>query len=244
MGIATRRSTRSLGLATATLALLALSALGCRVEREREGDMPDVDVDVESGRLPDYDVHGPDVDVGTTERTVRVPKLRVDMEEERIRVPYIDVDFPDDAEDAPADVAAGPPGSDRAAGDSRVAARQDQTLTVALDVPDPSYDLSIEEIYLDGRELVVVSRLDGASDAIGDATAPAGSEARVSDTVVVRTPEELAVRHYVIGPRVDAASDYRFVGDRIEVEAELDGARLIYRAGSGPLSSRELLSLR
>ena len=70
----------SLAIAAATLGLAA-----CDVDQTEEGALPDVDVD--GGNLPEYDVEGPDVDVGTETRTVEVPTL--------------DVDGPDDAEGEP-----------------------------------------------------------------------------------------------------------------------------------------------
>jgi len=80
---------------------LTMSLLGCQVEKEQEGDLPDVDVDVEGGRMPDYDVdvEVPEVDVGTTTKTVKVPKVKVVVEEEEIEVPYIDVDLAGDEDD-------------------------------------------------------------------------------------------------------------------------------------------------
>jgi hypothetical protein len=50
---------------------------GCDVDQTEEGEMPDVDV--QGGNLPEYDVEGPDVDVGTREETVTVPDIDVDM---------------------------------------------------------------------------------------------------------------------------------------------------------------------
>ncbi|NJK39344.1 MAG: hypothetical protein HC920_17450 [Oscillatoriales cyanobacterium SM2_3_0] len=38
----------------------------CRVEQEEAGSLPDVDVSVEPGSLPEYDIQGPDVNVGVT----------------------------------------------------------------------------------------------------------------------------------------------------------------------------------
>lgn len=60
------------------LALTMLSGLAaCRVTQTEEGDLPDVEVDVEGGNLPKYDVDAPDVDVGTKEVTVEVPDVEV-----------------------------------------------------------------------------------------------------------------------------------------------------------------------
>jgi hypothetical protein len=35
------------------------------VEKEQAGEEPDVDVNVDPGNLPEYEVEGPEVDVGT-----------------------------------------------------------------------------------------------------------------------------------------------------------------------------------
>jgi hypothetical protein len=55
---------------------------------------PDVDVDVDPGRWPQYDVNWADVEVGTSERMVQVPVIRVEREAREIAVPYIDIDVP------------------------------------------------------------------------------------------------------------------------------------------------------
>jgi hypothetical protein len=61
------------------LALLSTFATGCRVRQTEEGEMPDVDVQAEGGKLPEYDVDAADVDVKTEERTVKVPDVDVTM---------------------------------------------------------------------------------------------------------------------------------------------------------------------
>ena len=55
------------------LALLTVFATGCRVRQTEKGELPDVDVSAEGGKLPEYDVEGPDVDVKTEKREVTVP---------------------------------------------------------------------------------------------------------------------------------------------------------------------------
>lgn len=72
--------------------------LSCDVDKTREGEMPDVDVDVEGGQLPAYDVETPDVDVRGEERTIEVPDVDVDVdsEERTITVPDVDVTMPDE----------------------------------------------------------------------------------------------------------------------------------------------------
>ncbi|HSM37679.1 MAG TPA: hypothetical protein VK837_14855 [Longimicrobiales bacterium] len=57
---------------------VAFAFAACDVDQTQEGDMPDVDV--EGGQLPEFEVDGPDVDVG--EDTIIVPTLDVDVPEE------------------------------------------------------------------------------------------------------------------------------------------------------------------
>lgn len=75
---------RLLALATGIL-LVPLAA--CDIDQTEEGELPDVDVDVSEGQLPEYDVEGPDVDVGTVTDTVI------------IETPTVDIDLPDDTTD-------------------------------------------------------------------------------------------------------------------------------------------------
>ncbi|MFN3387709.1 MAG: hypothetical protein ACK40O_02170 [Allosphingosinicella sp.] len=68
---------------TAILAIGSFAALAaCDVDQTQEGEMPDVDVNASGGAMPEYDVEGPDVNVGTTNQTVEVPTVDVDAPEE------------------------------------------------------------------------------------------------------------------------------------------------------------------
>lgn len=58
--------------------LLPLAA--CEVEQTDEGDLPDVDVQVEGGDLPEADVETGDVDVGTETDTLILESPTVDVE--------------------------------------------------------------------------------------------------------------------------------------------------------------------
>lgn len=77
-----------------------LPLLGCDVEVEEKGELPEVDVDVDAGKLPKVDIDGPEVNVQMKEKKVKVPDVDVDvdMEEKTISVPDVDVDLPDDDE--------------------------------------------------------------------------------------------------------------------------------------------------
>lgn len=70
-----------------TLALATLGLAACDVQQTEEGEMPDVDVSVDAGDLPEYEVDAPEIKAGTTEMTVEVPVVGVepgDVDEEKI----------------------------------------------------------------------------------------------------------------------------------------------------------------
>jgi len=83
------------------------------VDQTEEGRLPTVDVAVEDGNAPEFDVDVADVDVGTKEKQVDMPTVGVDTktievevptvetgtEETTIDVPTIDVEKPE--EDSP-----------------------------------------------------------------------------------------------------------------------------------------------
>jgi hypothetical protein len=50
----------------------------CDVDQTKEGDVPDVDVNVSGGQLPEYNVEGPSVNVGTENKVIQVPTVDVD----------------------------------------------------------------------------------------------------------------------------------------------------------------------
>ena len=67
----------------ASLAALLCIAPGCDVDKTQEGELPDMNVDVEGdpGQMPEYDVETPEVDVTTETETVEVPDVDVDTPE-------------------------------------------------------------------------------------------------------------------------------------------------------------------
>ena len=83
-----------------TNAIIALSAAAVvvaaglfyfvEVDQTQETRLPDVDVSVEGGQAPEFDVETGEVEVGTTEKEVLVPK--VVMEEETVTVPTVDAE--------------------------------------------------------------------------------------------------------------------------------------------------------
>jgi hypothetical protein len=64
-----------------TLILLAAaSGLGlaaCDVDQTKNAQLPDVDVNVSGGQVPEFNVTGPEVNVGMENKTVQVPDVDV-----------------------------------------------------------------------------------------------------------------------------------------------------------------------
>lgn len=54
----------------------------CDVDTKGNVSVPDVDVNVSGGELPDVNVTGPDVKFGTENKTVQVPTIDVDVPKE------------------------------------------------------------------------------------------------------------------------------------------------------------------
>lgn len=89
---------------SAIFALLMLATLSaCEIDKTEEGELPDVDLSVEGGNLPEYDVDTADVSVETQEQEVEVPDVDVDVgtETKTVDVPNVEVDMPEDDEDKP-----------------------------------------------------------------------------------------------------------------------------------------------
>lgn len=63
-----------------TLLLAAASGLGlaaCDVDQTKNAQLPDVDLNVSGGQAPEFNVTGPEVNVGMENRTVQVPDVDV-----------------------------------------------------------------------------------------------------------------------------------------------------------------------
>lgn len=86
-------------LLTVSLALAFLGLAGCRVTQEEAGEAPDVDVEVDPGEVPEYNVEGPDVDVEPETQEVTVPEVEVGTEEKEVTVPDVDVTLPGEEEE-------------------------------------------------------------------------------------------------------------------------------------------------
>ncbi len=66
----------SMAKALSMVAVCVLVA-GCKVNKTQEGKLPDVNVSATGGQLPEYNVQGPKVEVGSKNETVKVPTVKV-----------------------------------------------------------------------------------------------------------------------------------------------------------------------
>lgn len=167
------------------MTIMAATVLySCDVDQTKKTKLPDVDIDVdtEAGQLPSFDVDWADVNVGTTTKTVKVPKVVVVMEETEVEVPYVDVDMPNDDD---------------------TLEKEEQTLMVEVEVTDDEHSIDIKEIRAMNKNLIVISKLEKKSVKIGD------KKMRVSDQVTLNAPE-LNVKHYIVGERPDRVFNTKF----------------------------------
>ncbi|NNE31979.1 MAG: hypothetical protein HKN40_06370 [Winogradskyella sp.] len=188
--------------------VLAIGTLvmSCNIDQKKDMEMPEVDVDMEEGQLPTFDVDWADVNVGTTTKMVEVPKVVVVMEEEEVEVPYIDVDMPNDDDD------------------DMDMEKVERTIAVEAEVSDVEHDLEIKEIWAKGNNLYVISTLEATDTSIDD------KKMRVSDQVTLNAPD-LNVKHYIIGERPDRVFNtrYTYVASMDDLKVKLgDGYTSVY----------------
>jgi len=86
------------------LAAGAFALSSCDVDQTREMKVPKVDVDVEDGQLPAFDVDVADVDVNMKDKKVdvKVPDVDVKMKEKELTIPVPNVDIKMPEKDGPA----------------------------------------------------------------------------------------------------------------------------------------------
>lgn len=180
------------------LIVVPMALSSCRVEQERSAELPDVDVSVEPGQLPEYDIQGPDVNVGVTERTVTVPKIVVIQEEETVQVPYLDVNVPG-------------------------AKRQERTITSEVEVPTGGYTLEIRDVYAVNNELWVISRLEET-----DLNAPQAITRASDRIVINAPDMPVRHYIVGERPRSTFNEQYQFIGDRQQILPQLEAGRQLY----------------
>ena len=187
-------------LLVSAAALSLLFATSCDVKQTKETKLPDVEVDVDEGQLPSFDVEWADVNVGTRTETVEVPKVVVVMEEVEVEVPYIDVDMPDEFGD-----------------------KEERTIMVEAEIDGVEHEIEIKKIYANKNNLIVVSELEKGETSLDD------KKLRVSDQVTLNAPD-LNVKHYIVGERPNRVfnNSYKYFPNMDALKGKLDGYTVIY----------------
>ncbi|MGB5943421.1 MAG: hypothetical protein WBG71_11115 [Leeuwenhoekiella sp.] len=181
--------------------LFALLTLSCNVKKEESGEMPEVDVDVETeaGELPEYEVNWADVDVSTRTKMVEVPKVVVVMEEEEVEVPYIDISM--DGEDS-----------------------EERTLMVEAEVTGTEKTIDIKKVMASNNMLYVIATL------VDEETDLDGKTVRVQDQVDINAPKSLNVKYFIVGQRPERVFNKRdaYVATMNDLPSEVTEAEEIY----------------
>ncbi|MEA3003623.1 MAG: hypothetical protein QOH81_2411 [Sphingomonadales bacterium] len=60
-----------------SLAAICLSVAGCKVQKTQDAQLPTVEVNASGGQLPEYNIQGPNVTIGTENKTIQVPTVNV-----------------------------------------------------------------------------------------------------------------------------------------------------------------------
>lgn len=189
--------------AIALLMFFGLSA--CNVQKEDEGELPEVDIDTEAGELPEYDVNWADVDVKTRTKTVTVPKVVVVQEEKEVEVPVLDVDAPGE--------------------NVKDNAKKERSISVEAEVTGKMHELRIQKVYADDDDLYVIAYLKQTDKDLKD------QRVRVSDQIVLNVQEGVDIDRYIIGDRPSGAfnDQYEYFSSEQELMDELDDdAKEIY----------------
>ena len=80
----------------AAILVIAFAIFFIAIDQTEEGSLPDVDVSVEGGNLPEFDGQTGSVSVTEEEVDVEVPDVEVTTEEKTITVPGVEVTPPAD----------------------------------------------------------------------------------------------------------------------------------------------------
>lgn len=80
----------------AVVAVIAFAVFMVDIDQTQEAALPDVDVSVEGGQLPEFDAEVGSISVDSTEVEVEVPEVDVKTTTETISVPTLDVEAPED----------------------------------------------------------------------------------------------------------------------------------------------------
>lgn len=80
----------------AAIAAIAFAVFMVDVDQTQEAALPDVDIDVEGGQLPEFDAEVGSISVGETDVEVEVPDVEITTNTETVTVPTLNIEAPED----------------------------------------------------------------------------------------------------------------------------------------------------
>ncbi len=80
----------------AAIAVIAFAVFMVDVDQTQEAALPDVDIDVEGGQLPEFDAEVGSISVGETDVEVEVPDVEITTNTETVTVPTLNIEAPGD----------------------------------------------------------------------------------------------------------------------------------------------------
>lgn len=80
----------------AAIAVIAFAVFMVDVDQTQEAALPDVDIDVEGGQLPEFDAEVGSISVGETDVEVEVPDVEITTNTETVTVPTLNIEAPED----------------------------------------------------------------------------------------------------------------------------------------------------
>lgn len=100
----------------------------------------------------------------------------------------------------------------------------ERTLLVEAEVEDEEHTMEIKQIWATGKNLNVISELKSTGKSIGN------QKMRVSDQVSLNAPEDLNVRYYIIGKRLNRVfnSQHTYVDSMADLEDKIGEHKVIY----------------
>ena len=90
----------TIAAAVGITAVAAAAVYMIDIDQTQEGALPDVDIAVEGGQLPEFDAEVGTVALGEAQVEVEVPEFKVTTNTETITVPTLSVDALGDASDS------------------------------------------------------------------------------------------------------------------------------------------------
>jgi len=102
----------------------------------------------------------------------------------------------------------------------------DKEITVKLTVPDAAWTIAIDEVYMVGNELWVISTVSQNPDMMG-----AQVISTVQASLKLAAPD-LPTKYFIIGKAWDWENEepYTFIKNLKQIEKELKSGKLLYKA--------------